>query len=99
MLPVIGAIRPWADPAITQIGRISMHVPLRGFKRRSLDGTWSLEMFDTPDEIPPTAINGEIGRRHRAVDVDLASRYVEFGLPSEVASEFPNRSRQGVEGQ
>lgn len=80
MLPVIGAIRPWADPAITQIGRISMHVPLRGFKRRSLDGTWSLEMFDTPDEIPPSAINGEIGRRHRAVDVDVPGNWTMQNL-------------------
>ena len=33
MLPVIGALRPWADPTQLQIHRLPMHVPLRGFRR------------------------------------------------------------------
>ena len=28
MLPVIGALRPWADPTILQLRRLPMHVPL-----------------------------------------------------------------------
>ena len=52
MLPVIGTFAPWTDPAVVQIGRLSAHTPLRGFRRRSLDGTWHLEMFDSPDAVP-----------------------------------------------
>ena len=63
MLPVIGEIRPWADPTMLQINRLAMHVPMSGsgsgFDRRSLDGRWSLELFDSPDEVPAAALGGE----------------------------------------
>ena len=66
MLPVIGAIRPWDDPTAVQLNRLPMHVPLSGVPRRSLDGTWALELFDRPDDVPVAAITGE---RRRSADV------------------------------
>ena len=33
-----------------------MHVPMGGCPRRSLDGMWSLEMFENPDAVPARAI-------------------------------------------
>ena len=58
MLPVIGERRPWADPAVLQIDRLAMHVPLSGFERQRLDGPWSLKMFDSPDDVPAEALTG-----------------------------------------
>ena len=58
MLPVIGTFAPWADPTVVQIERLPAHTPLRGFRRRSLDGTWDLEMFESPAAVPATAIDG-----------------------------------------
>ena len=72
MLPVIGAIRAWADPTLLQINRLPMHVPLGGFVTRPLDGTWALELFDDPDSVPETAITG---RRRRAVDVAVPGNW------------------------
>jgi beta-galactosidase len=59
MLPGIGQVRPWADPTLTQLNRLPMHVPLDGFPRRSLDGRWSLEMFAHPDRVPAAALTGD----------------------------------------
>ena len=59
MLPVIGEIRPWTDPTVLQLNRLAMHVPMAGFDRRSLDGRWSLELFDSPDVVPAAALEGE----------------------------------------
>ena len=72
MLPVIGAVRPWADPALVQINRLPAHTPLSGFRRRSLDGTWSLELFDSPDEVPAGALDGT---RRRAVAVEVPGNW------------------------
>jgi beta-galactosidase len=58
MLPVIGSFRPWADPTVTGIGRLPMHVPLAHPDRRSLDGEWSFALFDHPDAVPESAITG-----------------------------------------
>ena len=49
MLPEIGTLRPWADPAITAIRRLPMHVPIERDRRRSLDGEWAFELFGHPD--------------------------------------------------
>jgi beta-galactosidase len=72
MLPVIGALRPWADPTLLQLDRLAMHVPLSGMPRRSLDGRWSLELFDHPDDIPAAALSG---RRPRSVDVAVPGNW------------------------
>ena len=72
MLPVIGEIRPWADPAQVQINRLPAHVPLSGFERRSLDGRWSLEMFEHPDRVPAAALRGE---RSACVTVEVPGNW------------------------
>ena len=35
-----------------------MHVPLSGFRRTDLNGRWSLELFDSPDDVPAAALTG-----------------------------------------
>ena len=41
VLPLIGPLRPWADPTTIELGtRLPSHVPLGDFERRSLDGRW-----------------------------------------------------------
>ncbi|HUS41029.1 MAG TPA: glycoside hydrolase family 2 TIM barrel-domain containing protein [Ilumatobacteraceae bacterium] len=69
MLPAIGAVRPWTDPHITSINRMSMWPPTESFDdldhiragrasnwRRSLDGRWRFRLFDDPDAVPATAV-------------------------------------------
>ncbi len=72
MLPVIGELRPWADPAQVQMHRLPMHVPLTGFERRVLDGRWRIEMFAHPDRVPAAAL---VGDRAAAVSVDVPGNW------------------------
>ncbi|HTH05737.1 MAG TPA: glycoside hydrolase family 2 TIM barrel-domain containing protein, partial [Ilumatobacteraceae bacterium] len=72
MLPVIGPIRAWEDPTLLHLNRLPMHVPLRAAKRRVLDGTWTLELFDGPGSVPETAITGS--HRH-AVEVEVPGNW------------------------
>lgn len=60
MLPVIGATRPWADPQALSLHRLPMHVPLTtaADARRALDGQWHLELFESPDAVPESAVVG-----------------------------------------
>ncbi len=60
MLPVIGVLRPWADPALLALGRLPMHVslPLSPDARKTLDGNWAFELFDTPEAVPEAAVTG-----------------------------------------
>ena len=58
MLPGLGAIRPWADPTITGIGRRPMHVPLPRTTSTPLDGEWSFARFPHPDAVPAEALTG-----------------------------------------
>ncbi len=60
MLPVIGALRPWADPELLCLQRLAAHVPLPPVDgaRRSLNGRWSFALFDTPEVVPATAVHG-----------------------------------------
>lgn len=73
MLPVIGPLRPWADPTVLQLARLAMHVPFDGVPRRSLDGSWRLEMFGSPDRVPPAAVGG--GPRRGAVEVAVPGNW------------------------
>ena len=41
-----------------EMNRLAMHVPLSGFRRQELDGLWSLELFETPDEVLAGALTG-----------------------------------------
>ena len=72
MLPVIGAIRPWTDPTLLQLHRLPMHTPFDGLRRRSLDGVWALEMFESPAAVPAAALRGDRGR---AVEVDVPGNW------------------------
>ncbi len=51
MVDVLGELQSWSDPTLLQLGRLPMHVPLNGFRRRSLDGSWALELFDNPADL------------------------------------------------
>ena len=53
-LPVIGELRPWADPTQLQIHRLPMraHLPVGDDAHRSLDGDWSFRLFESPDAVP-----------------------------------------------
>ena len=62
MLPAIGALRPWADPTITEIARRPMHVPLVR-PHVTLDGPWSFARFPHPDAVPADALTGPLPER------------------------------------
>lgn len=82
-LPVIGAMRPWADPSTVQLGRRPMHVPRTGTPRRSLDGEWSFELFEHPDDVTPAALAG--GPRRRTVPLEVPGNWTMQQLgPGEV---------------
>ncbi len=72
MLPVIGELRPWCDPTQLQLGRLPMHTPFSGVERRLLDGVWSLELFDRPDDVPAESL---VGVRSRAFDADVPGNW------------------------
>lgn len=72
MLPVIGELRPWTDPTTLQIGRLPAHVPLSGCPQIPLDGRWSLEMFEHPDEVPSEAVTA---RRRPGVTVQVPGNW------------------------
>ncbi len=69
MLPAIGVIRPWADPHVVSINRLSMRPPTVASTslddartdrvspwRRSLDGRWQFRLFDDTDRVPASAV-------------------------------------------
>ena len=88
-LPVVGELRPWADPTLLQINRLPMHVPLTGTRRRSLDGVWQLELFDNPDAIPATAL---CGHRPRSAAVHVPGNWTmqELGPGQHDAPHYTN---------
>lgn len=83
MLPVVGPVKPWADPAVVSMGRRRMRPNLVSAPDidtaregrdaspwwRGLDGSWSFRLFDHPDVVPPSAITGETSRGWRDVTV------------------------------
>ncbi|MEZ5258630.1 MAG: glycoside hydrolase family 2 TIM barrel-domain containing protein [Ilumatobacteraceae bacterium] len=60
MLPVLGELRPWADPAQIEINRLPMRapLPLADDARRCLDGDWAFRLFESPDAVPAAAVTG-----------------------------------------
>ena len=60
MLPDIGAAAPWTDPEIVSLRRLPMHVPfpLGDDARKSLDGHWSFQLFNSPEAVPADAVTG-----------------------------------------
>jgi beta-galactosidase len=71
VLPVIGALRPWADPDLVHLHRLPMHVPLPvpADDRLGLDGLWRFERYDSPDDVPGTAVLGATPTTGRTVAV------------------------------
>jgi len=71
VLPHLGALRPWTDPAITSIGRLPMHVPLPlgDDARKSLNGQWQFRLYPSPDTVPASAVTGPTPAKGRTVAV------------------------------
>jgi beta-galactosidase len=71
-LPDIAAVAPWADPEVVSLRRLPMHVPLPAddaSARRSLDGQWSFQLFDTPEAVPAEAVTGPTSTGGRTLAV------------------------------
>ncbi len=104
MLPEIGTFRPWTDPAITEISRLTMHVPLDGVDRRSLDGRWNFQLFKHPDDVGAEAISGALPERQVAVpgswtmqDVGDFPHYTNVQMPFPgPPPRLPDRNPTGV---
>ena len=82
MLPVIGVLRPWADPALLALGRLPMHVslPPPPDARKTLDGNWAFELFDT-------LLLDSPGAHHLSFHLQrLAASSEYFGFKCDVAS-------------
>ncbi|GAA3639459.1 glycoside hydrolase family 2 TIM barrel-domain containing protein [Microbacterium awajiense] len=58
MLPVIGAVRPWADPSQTAIRRMPALARGSAASRYSLDGLWRFRLFERPEDVPEAALLG-----------------------------------------
>ena len=58
MLPHLGPLAPWADPAIVEILRLPMRTPRGGVEggRIDLNGKWDFSLWKSPDAVPATAI-------------------------------------------
>ena len=84
----MGELRPWADPTVLQMNRLAMHVPLSGFRRQKLDGMWSLELFDSPDEVPAEALTGP---RPRAAQVAVPGNWTLQELVSDGGEMFVDK--------
>ena len=69
---MIGALRPWADPATVALNRLPMRMTATAAPDvetaragresspwwRSLDGQWNLRLWDHPDQVPASALAG-----------------------------------------
>ena len=83
MLPVVGGLRPWSDPAAVSIGRRAMRPTLSAAPavdivragrdaspwRVDLNGSWRFRLFDHPDAVPASAVTGSVSRGWRVVEV------------------------------
>ena len=71
MLPHIGALAPWADPEMVSFGRLPMHVPLplSPDARKSLDGHWAFQLFESPEAVLAAAVTGPTPTDARMVAV------------------------------
>lgn len=75
---------PWADPAVVEVHRLPMRPPLvlsdsveamregRPSRRKSLDGTWRLQLFESPVHIREAVLRGRsstLGKQWHHVEV------------------------------
>ncbi len=104
MLPIIGNLRPWADPRINQINRLPMHSTIVREKRLSLDGEWSFDLFSHPDDIDAVVLK-DLQRDKTVVvpgnwtmqDTGDFPHYTNVQMPfSGAPPELPERIATGV---
>ena len=108
MLPDIGTSSPWTDPEVVSLRRLAMHVPLPlgDDARKSLDGKWAFELFDSPELVSAAAVTGPtpIGTRAVAVpgnwtlqDVGDLPHYTNVQMPFDgPPPRLPDRNPTGV---
>ncbi|MBU3704929.1 MAG: beta-galatosidase, partial [Ilumatobacteraceae bacterium] len=79
-LPVIGDVRPWADPEVVSINRLPMRVPFRSSasQRVSLDGQWAVQRWSHPDVVPAEAVGDVDDAGWRRIPVP--GNWTLFGL-------------------
>ncbi len=83
MLPVVGELKPWQDPAVVSIGRRQMRPTLTAAPdvetvrlgpdaspwRLDVNGPWHFRLYDHPEAVPASAVDGSMSRGWREVDV------------------------------
>ena len=96
-------MRLWADPLVTAVGRLPMASTFRVAERprRSLDGTWHLERYEHPDDIPRgvPAWSGsvEVPGNWTLQDTGDAPHYTNVQMPwAGRPPELPDRVPTGV---
>jgi len=57
-LPVLGELRPWADPEVVAINRLAMQSSFESSMRNrvSLNKDWSVRRWPNPDLVPAEAV-------------------------------------------
>ena len=73
MLPHLGQLAPWRDPAVVDINRLPMRTPracVEG-ERIDLNGKWDFALWKSPDAVPANAvaISKPAGKAWKKVDV------------------------------
>ena len=73
-LPVIGELRPWADPNVVSLHRLAMRTPLVSYRDiesaraairekspwfRSLNGSWRIRRFADVEQVPASALTSD----------------------------------------
>ncbi len=103
MFSILGEVKPWADPALLQLGRMPGHVPLQGFPRRSLDGTWAFALYENPTELeagskPLVAAEVEVPGNWTMQFPDLdPPHYTNIQMPFDgPPPRLPDRNRAGL---
>jgi beta-galactosidase len=62
MMPVIGELRPWADPRVTAWSRLTMTASVTRpdpMWRMTLDGEWSMQWLGHPDQVTSDMLTGD----------------------------------------
>ena len=79
-LPVLGELRPWADPEVVSINRLAMRSSFEAStrKRVSLNGDWSVQRWAHPDLVPPEAVGDIDDSAWRRIPVP--GNWTLFGL-------------------
>ena len=79
MLPDLGTLRPWEDPAVVSMRRLPMHATIRRADTISLDGEWRLAVHAHPDLVPESAVVGDAA----GVPVSVPGNWTLQGIDGE----------------